>query len=303
LKYILAIFNAASEGRCMMGYSKALCSILGTLLSLALVTSPTLAQGKKKKKAAEEAPAAEAEVEASGGGSLDSLMESAAEKKKDDKKKKGKKGEEEAPAEEAEAPPAEEVVEEPDAWERPPEEEKAPSKPEAAPVDTTPPIERPISVALLLGYGVKTDRQTGGLGADPYGLTAGVRGGYTFDFRLYAGVYFNYYLGSTESGTNDRFNSTETETSASYMQFGAEVGYDVEAGPVMFRPSLQIGMAIALTDKTTTTTSVNDLMFGPGITLLYPMDEFFIGLDLRAALVMGDGVSAFVPALTAGMTF
>lgn len=275
----------------MMGYSKALCSILGTLLSLALVASPALAQGKKKKKA--EAPAAEAEVEASGGGSLDSLMESAAEKKK------GKKGEEEAPAEE---PPAE-VVEEPDAWERPPEEEKAPSKPEAAPVDTTPAIERPISVALLLGYGFKSDRQTGGLGADPYGFTAGVRGGYTLDFRLYLGGFFNYYLGSTESGINDRVVGVETETSASYMQFGVEVGYDWEAGPVIVRPSLEIGMAIALTDRTGTTTSVNDMMFGPGVTVLYPIDEFFIGGDLRFAIVTGDGVSGVLPAITAGMSF
>jgi len=285
----------------MTGYSKALCSILGTLLSVVLVASPVLAQGKKKKKAAEEAPAAEAEVEASG--SLDSLMETAAEKKKDDKKKKGKKGEEEAAPAEEPAPPAEEVVEEPDAWERPPEEEKAPPKAKAAPVDTTPALENPISVALLLGYGFKTDRRTGDLGADPYGFMAGLRGGYTFDFMLYAGVYFNYYLGSSQSGGGERTVSTNSTTTASYMQFGAEVGYDVNAGPVLFRPSLEIGLALGLTDETGTTTTVNDMMLGPGFTLVYPIDEFFIGGDLRGAIVLGDGASGVTAAATGGMRF
>lgn len=286
----------------MTGYSKALCSILGTLLSLALVASPGVAQSKKKKKAAEEAPAAEAEVEASGGGSLDSLMESAAEKKKDDKKKKGKKAEEEAPAEEA-PPPAEEVVEEPDAWERPPEEEKAPPKEAPKAVDETPALENPISIALLLGYGFKTDRRTGDLGADPYGFMAGLRGGYTFDFMLYAGLYFNYYFGSSQSGGGERTVSTNSTTTASYMQFGAEVGYDVVAGPVLFRPSLEIGMALGLTDETGTTTTVNDMMLGPGFTLLYPIDEFFIGGDLRGAIVLGDGASGVTAAATGGMRF
>jgi hypothetical protein len=300
LKYILAIFQRRTRGSLMTGYSKALCSILGTLLSVALVSSPVLAQGKKKKKAAEEAPAAEAEVEASG--SLDSLMESAADKKKDDKKKKGKKGEEEAPAEEA--PPAEEeVVEEPDAWERPPVEEKAPAKEAPKAVDTTPALESPISIALLLGYGFKTDRRTGHLGADPYGFMAGVRGGYTFDFMLYTGLYFNYYFGSSQTGGGQRTVSTDSTTTASYMHFGAEVGYDVDAGPVLFRPSLQIGMALGLTDETGTTTTVNDMMLGPGFTLVYPIDDFFIGGDLRGAIVMGDGASAVTAAATGGMRF
>lgn len=285
----------------MIGHSKALCSILGTLLTLALVASPASAQGKKKKKAAEEAPAAE--VEASGGGSLDTLMESAADKKEDKKKKKkGKKGEEEAPAEEAPAP-AEEVVEEPDAWERPPVEEKAPPKKEKPAEEVTPALEHPISVALLLGYGFKTDRQTAGLGADPYGFMAGVRGGYTFDFALYAGVYFNYYLGSSETGGSGRINEESRETTASYMQFGAEVGYDANLGPVLFRPSLEIGMAISFSDADGVTRSLSDLMFGPGVTVVYPIDDFFIGGDLRGSLVTGDGVSGVTVAATGGMRF
>lgn len=283
----------------MTGYLKALCSILGTLLALALIASPGAAQ-KKKKKAAEDAPAAGAEAEASGSGSIDSLMESATEKK-EDKKKKGKKAEEEAaPAEEEK--PAEEEVAEPDAWERPPMEEKAPPKEAVAPAPE-PSNETPFSAALLLGYGFKTDRSTGGAGADPYGFMAGLRGGYTFDFNLYAGVYFNYYLGSSKKAGSARVNLAETETSASYMQFGLEAGYDVNAGPVLFRPSLEIGMAIGFSDAGGETASVSDIMFAPGATLVYPIDDFFIGGDLRANIVTGDGVSGVTLAATGGLRF
>jgi hypothetical protein len=284
----------------MTGSLKALCSILGTLvLACSLLASPALAQGKKKKKAAEDAPAAEGEAKAEGeaGGSLDSLMETAAEKKD---KKKGA---------EAEAAPVEEPAEEdpqPDDWERPPEEEKAPAK--AAPVEAEePPVHggKPISVALLLGYGFKTDRQTGGLGVDPYGLMAGVRGGYTLDFALYLGVFFNYYLGSSGETGSGRITTEVRDVSANYMQFGAEVGYDFDAGPVLIRPSLQIGMAIAFSDadRAGVTQSVSDLMFGPGVTVLVPVDDFFIGGDLRGSLVTGDGIAAVTLAVTGGMKF
>ena len=286
----------------MTGSLKALCSILGTLLlACSLVASPALAQGKKKKKAAEDAPAAEGEAKAEGeaGGSLDSLMETAAEKK--DKKKKGAEPE-------AEAAPAEPVEEEPqpDDWERPPEEEKAPAK--EAPVEASePPVHggKPISVALLLGYGFKTDRQTGGLGTDPYGLMAGVRGGYTLDFALYLGVFFNYYLGSSDETGSGRIATEVRDVSSNYMQFGVEVGYDFGAGPVLIRPSLEIGMALAFTDadRAGVTQTVGDLMFGPGVAVLVPVDDFFIGGDIRGSLVTGDGIAAVTLAVTGGMKF
>lgn len=289
----------------MTGNLKGLCSILGTLLSLALVASPGVAQ-KKKKKAAEDAPAAEAsaEGEASGSGSLDSLMETAAEKKKDDKKKKkGKKGEEEPAAEEqaAEPPPAEEAVEEPDEWERPPVEEKAPAK-EAAPVVEDPGIEKPITVALLLGYGFMTDRR--GNGADPYTFMAGLRGGYTFDFKLYAGLFYNYYLGSSKEGETQG-TGLQSETTANYMHFGAEVGYDAELGPVQIRPSMQLGIALLVSDvvKPGTSDSYSDFMLAPGITVVHPIDDFFIGGDLRGNIVTGDGTSGITVAATGGMRF
>lgn len=286
----------------MTGYSKALCSILGTLLgaviALALVASPSAAQGKKKK-AAEEAPAAEESAE--GGGSLDSLMEGAAAPKKDKKAKKGKAQAEEEQAEEP--PPAEEEVAEPDAWERPPMEEKAPPKEAPPPVEEKLGDGKQISVGLLLGYGFKTDRQTGGLGVDPYGLMAGLRGGYTFDFALYAGAYFKYFLGSSGTTGSGRIATESRDVHASYMQFGLEAGYDLFAGPVILRPSLELGMALAFSDADGTTRSVGDLMFGPGVAVLYPFDDLFLGGDLRGSLVTGDGVSGVTIAANGGMRF
>jgi hypothetical protein len=273
----------------MTGYLKALCSILGTSLCLALIASPGVAQ-KKKKKAADDAPAAEASADAEAGGSLDSLMESAAEKKK-----KGKEPAEEEKAEE----PAEEEIAEPDAWERPPVEEKAPAK-EAAPPPAEPSLEKPFSAALLLGYGFMTDRRGGG--ADPYGFMAGLRGGYTFDFKLYAGLFYNYYLGESKTG-DSQGTGIESETTANYMHFGAEVGYDAEIGPVQVRPSLQLGVALVVTDVTGVTDSFSDFMFAPGLTVVYPIDDFFIGGDLRGQIVTGDGVSAVTLAATGGLRF
>jgi len=183
-------------------------------------------------------------------------------------------------------------------------EEKAPAKEEIPPA-AEPPVHggKPISVALLLGYGFKTDRAD--YGANPYGFMAGVRGGYTLDFALYLGVYFNYYLGSSQEGQTQQ-TGLMSETSASYMHFGAEVGYDVELGPILFRPSMGIGIAMAFTDMDTPgeTVSISDLMFAPGITVLYPLDDsLFLGGDLRGQIVTGDGVSAVTLAATGGFKF
>jgi hypothetical protein len=44
-------------------------------------------------------------------------------------------------------------------------------------------------------------------------------------------------------------------------------------------------------------------MFAPGITVVHPWDDFFIGGDFRANIVTGDGTSSMLLAATAGMRF
>jgi hypothetical protein len=300
----------------MPRHTKRLCSILGTsLIGLCLIASPAFAQGKGKKgKKSEEAAAPAAEEPSS----VDALMEDATKEKAKPAEKKGKKGKkgkkEEAPpelsAEEKKAAEekaaadqkAAEELAQTDEWEKPPEEEKpAQAEVKAPVVEDKAGDGRPISLGLLLGYGFQTDRSTDSLGSDPYGFGAKLRGGYTFDFMLYAGLYYAYYLGSSTTG-GGRTSGIST-TSASYMQFGAEVGYDWFVGPVIIRPSLEIGLAIAFSDRTGSAQSHTGFHLGPGMLVMVPIDDFFIGGDLRGSIVMGNGVSSVVASATAGLRF
>jgi hypothetical protein len=218
------------------------------------------------------------------------------------KKKKAKKAEEEPKAEAASAP---EPAPEPDTWERPPvEDEKPPAPPPPVETETRAGNDLPWSVGLLAGWGFKTDRRTANFGADPYGLGAGLRGGYSLDVQLYVGLFVIYYLGSSETGNAARTNDPTITATASYLQIGAEAGYDWWVGPVMVRPSLLIGPAIAFTDNPQLPrSSVTSLMLAPGLTVVHPIDEWFIGGDLRGTIVTGNGVSDVLLAATAGLRF
>jgi hypothetical protein len=148
-----------------------------------------------------------------------------------------------------------------------------------------------------------TDRRTSGnIGSDPYGFALGLRGGYTLDFKLYLGLYFSYYVGTSSEGYSA--NTTVKNTaSASSIHFGAEVGYDWWLGPAVIRPSLELGPALALTTLSGKTTTINSMMFGPGLTIFAPIDSFFIGGDVHFNLLTGDGPGAILLAATAGVRF
>jgi hypothetical protein len=289
-------------------------SILGTLLLVLSVASPALAAGKGKKKA----HSAEAAKEGDDKKADEKADEEADDKKAKRKKKKGKKGDEKAEDEKAEgdekpegegggdaagATAAEADMPDPSVWEKPPEEKEKPK-----PVDTPAPVEerrdnRPWSAGIAAGWGLKTDRATGGFGADPYFLGAGVRGGYAFDFNLYIGIWFNWYLGTSTTGSGARVNLGQKTTHANYWQFGVDVGYDWWIADIIIRPSMQLGEAIAVTDVTSRTTSVADFMIGPGLVVMYPWDNLFLAGEFRGNIVTGDGVSALLIAAQFGMRF
>jgi hypothetical protein len=304
-------------------------SILGTLLLALSVASPALAAGKGKKKSSDSTDAASSSAAKEGDDKADSASEDKAETKaearkaKRDKKKKGKKGkaDEEKATEEAKADEkagteggsdalgtsaaSSEQAEMPDpnVWEKPPEEKEKPK-----PVDTPAPVvemgdNRPWSAGLAAGWGVKTDRATGGFGADPYAFAAGVRGGYAFDFDLYIGIWFNWYLGTSSTGSQARSILGEKTTRANYWQFGVDVGYDWWIADIIIRPSMQLGEAIAVTDATGETRAIGDFMLAPGMTVIYPWDNLFLGGELRGNIVTGDGVSALLIAAQFGMRF
>jgi hypothetical protein len=157
---------------------------------------------------------------------------------------------------------------------------------------------------LIVGWAFQTDRRTTGFSADPYGLGAGLRGGYSFpELNIYAGVYFMYYLGSAVTGSSQYVNNAEITTSASYMHFGGEIGYDWSVASVILRPSLQLGAGLVFTDVPNTTSPIGDFMFAPGVTVIHPWDDYFLGGDFRANIVTGNGSSSILLAVTGGMRF
>jgi hypothetical protein len=274
------------------------CSILGTVLLALAVANP--ASAEKKKKNSDDTSATSASFKSS---ASDAPMASAKGKAKK-KKKKEEPAPEPAPAETA-VVPEEEAVTDSNTWEKPPVEQEKPAAPVVvAPVEKPDGDGKPWSAGLLLGWGFKTDRQTAGLGADPYGFAAGIRGGYSLDFNLYVGLFYTFYLGSSQTGSQARVIGVPKTTTANYMQFGAEVGYDWWVGPVVIRPSLQIGAALGFTDVTGVSRRELDMLLGPGLTVVHPWDMFFIGGDARFAIATGStGASAFLLALTGGLRF
>ena len=261
--------------------------LLLTLLMTAAVASPAFAAKKKKKAAAADTAETSEEAKPEEEKSTDDLMGDAV--KKGSEKKKGAE-----PADEAEAAPAadaeattQETPTDANSWERPPEEAEKPKKEVAAPMVEENGDGRPWMVGLLVGYGLKTDSNTGTLSgaADPYGLTAGLRGGYTLDFNLYVGVFFAYYLGSSFEGSQSRLETGVTSSTASAMQFGAEVGYDFWLGGVIVRPSLQLGAQLAFTTRQgESPRTTSDFIAGPGLGLIVPLDGWFVGGEFRPVL-------------------
>lgn len=274
------------------------CSILGTLLLALSVTSPAFAKKKKGDDSSESSSSAK-------------------------KSKKGKKGDDKAESSDSAAstdkPAADtsssdslgagssepQETAEPSSWERPPEEKEKPAGPPPAPPEKPKGSDRPISASISLGWGFMTDRQTNNIqsAANPYQLGGSLRGGYSFDFHLYVGVYFTMFLGSSESGTSQAINTVKMDSSARYMQFGADVGYDWWVGPVIVRPSLQIGEALAFATLGNVHKTVGDFMVGPGISVVHPWDNVFLGGEGRFLIVTGDGVAAFLLAATFGLRF
>lgn len=142
------------------------------------------------------------------------------------------------------------------------------------------------SVGALLGYGFK--------GGTNFGF--GARGGYTLPANVYLGATFLYHLGKTVGAA---------DTSLYY--FGIEGGYDIALSPVVIRPYLGFGRAVATIDMpedvslgiTATEASTGYLGFWPGVTAIYPMGRFFAGLDARFLIV--ENFNAFSMFATGGI--
>ncbi|MBN1655774.1 MAG: hypothetical protein JXA30_18560 [Deltaproteobacteria bacterium] len=136
---------------------------------------------------------------------------------------------------------------------------------------------KPIGVGLLAGYGFSFGDDINALG---FGF--GLRGGYTFEMDVYAGLKFIYNLGT----------ETNNET-ANFVTIGVEGGYKLELDPVVFMPSIELGIALYSYEDSTPgrfapKKSSEDFYFAPALSVLYPIDMFFVGADIAVYVVFLD---------------
>lgn len=140
------------------------------------------------------------------------------------------------------------------------------------------PTAEKITLSATLGYGISMDDGD----FNPYGLGLGVRGGYTLDMNVYVGGFFNFFLGESEEILG-------VDVSARILPLALEGGYDIVAGPVVIRPTLGLGLAIAMSSASGSQGGVEidssdtetRLLLAPGANVLYPIDNLFVGGELR----------------------
>lgn len=122
-----------------------------------------------------------------------------------------------------------------------------------------------------------------GVGTADYSVFGlGLRGGYTFaNTPVYVGGTFLYHFGSNN---------------LSSMVLGVEGGYDFTVGPVIIRPYLGLGDVIVHYDFSATVPglgtiggsgSQGNFAFWPGGTVIYPINNFFVGGDMRLQVITG----------------
>jgi len=159
--------------------------------------------------------------------------------------------------------------------------------------------EKPISLGLLLGYGVSLED-----GANPLGLGFGIRGGYNLD-KIFLGARFVYYLGESENIPDTSLLGTSGEISFNMWDFGIEGGYDVDAGGLTVRPGLGLGIANLIVDFGGVSDSSGKVYLAPGVSLLADVsDAFFVGGDVRFQIIFADDtVKALTFLANAGMRF
>lgn len=163
--------------------------------------------------------------------------------------------------------------------------------------------EKKISVGLLLGYGISFEDQNG------WGVGLGVRGGYNLN-QIFVGARFVYQLGETyEAGFG---GVTLAEATINLWEAGLEGGYDLlVADKLTIRP--EIGLGIATRMASSEGDLLGELVSGSttnpylalGASGLYDLtQEFFLGLDARIQLILGDGSpAALVLLINGGMRF
>jgi len=90
---------------------------------------------------------------------------------------------------------------------------------------------------------------------------------------------------------------------------GVEGGYQLKLDPIFFVPNLELGVSIVNLTNSAAAAAARDesterFYLSPGISAFYPIDMFFVGLDLNVMVIIADpvipGLSIFA---TGGVRF
>ena len=94
---------------------------------------------------------------------------------------------------------------------------------------------------VIGGYGVNTTP----VDHDPYLFTIGAQAGVTLPvFPLYLGARLMWFSGEiTNVQLDNSMGQTALSFSLNYLMLGADLGYDLEVGPIVLRPMLGAGRA------------------------------------------------------------
>jgi hypothetical protein len=150
---------------------------------------------------------------------------------------------------------------------------------------------RAIRITLVSGYGLDLDPSV--TGVNPFGVSFGVRGGYTLGGSVYLGTRFLFFVGEA------RVMPDDTEQSADEWLLGFEGGYGFRFGPLVLRPELGLGLAISSSEASRAgaadtdvpvpiDTSSEDPYFELGVVLEVDLSRRLVfGVEARSALVLG----------------
>jgi hypothetical protein len=144
------------------------------------------------------------------------------------------------------------------------------------------------SASALFGAGFNSSKIQTDAGTDLsesvglYGLGLGARVGYTLTSRIYLGGTIVYHLGQSKDDKGVKYEG-------GVLYPGIEGGYELGVGPVLLRPYAGVGFVAvklkASAGASELDASASKIGFWPGATVIYPMDRYFLGADLRYVIV------------------
>lgn len=148
------------------------------------------------------------------------------------------------------------------------------------------PPAHPIALGVVIGYGLNNSAGDGAPeSANAYGLGFGIRGGYTFPFKLYLGGTFIYHLGYSKDANGG-------STTFRVNPIGVEAGYDFDFGQFQVRPFLGLGLGLCSATISSGPFSADaggsKFALWPGVLANYNVNEnIFVGLDVRYTILTG----------------